>query len=73
MHGGENSIHGFQRAQPVGNTGNTVSKRSLRRLNLGQIYSTEAADLYELEEEEKQIGKNMRTCFGKANRKTERR
>lgn len=42
-------------------------------MNLGQIYSTEAADLYELEEEEKQIGKNMRTCFGKANRKTERR
>jgi len=73
VHAGENLIHGFQCVQPVGNNGNSVSKRSLRRLDPGKIYSTQAADPHELEEEEKQTGKNMRTYFGKTNRKTERK
>lgn len=57
MHGGENFIHGFQGTQPVGKTGNSVSKRSLRRLGPGNY------NPYELEEEEKQIGENMRNLF----------
>lgn len=53
MYGGESLIHPFHCIQFIGKTGNSIPKGSLGRLDLGQIYSTQAAEPLKLEEEEK--------------------